>query len=112
MGEQAMQIKFLKKKPLSEPEIGLNLDLATKLMFDACLLQLCFEEHFDGDNEFARLFARQIDAAKLSRAEWFANVKVIDRPSFHSTIVVAVATHADSALWHAVIRTNAHDSRT
>ena len=41
---------------------------------------LLFAHAFEGENEFALLFARQVHTSKLAIAERLANFKVVDGP--------------------------------
>jgi len=68
------------ERATDSPQVRLDLDLATQLVLDAGLLQLRLEQDLDGDDELARLLARQIHAAELARAERLADVEVVDRP--------------------------------
>ena len=62
------------------PEVRLNLNLSSELMFHLSLDQLRFEEDFQRDDVLALLFSGQVNVSELSFAQRSAYVEVVQSP--------------------------------
>ena len=62
------------------PEVRLDLDLSSELMFHLSLDQLRFEEDFQRDDVLALLFSGQVNVSELSFAQRSAYVEVVQGP--------------------------------
>jgi hypothetical protein len=69
------------------PQVRLNLDFSSQLMFDTVLSELLLEQDFQGDDEFAFLFPGQVDVTKLAFTEGLANIEVTERPSLERLLL-------------------------
>jgi len=70
------------------PEMRLYFDLPPQLMLDAGVLQLNFEQNFQGDDELADLLSRKVNASELSGSQRLSYLETIQRPSLLVLVVV------------------------
>ena len=75
------------------PKASLNFNFPTKLIFHLILLDLRFEEDFEGHYIFALFLSSQVNTAKFASTEWAPDLETIDGPpvvvptAFFSTLI-------------------------
>ena len=58
------------------PEVGLDLDLASRLVLHVRLLQLLLEKNLEGDDVLALLLAGQVNVAEFAATQGLAYIEV------------------------------------